>query len=167
MPNRPLVHRKVVQISDSISTEGKAASNIWHRMKVSMTWKFFQTAVLYSMTLSVNKAALESVPAVDSGARTDQEILKWFIQQGRDVKTVVDTLESFPLLAVPPQHVNRVIIEAGHHRASAMDNVIKAAATKFNLSLEKTLIHNWVTRNEEVAGMSVSDVSTSTIPDNS
>ena len=117
-------------------------------MKVSMTWQFLQHAVQYSMRLPVNKVALNSVPATAQGSPTDQEILKWFIEKGRAVKPVVDSLNDFPILAIPRHKHTEVIIEAGHHRASAMEKVIEDTMTRFDLDLKKSYIESWTSRDE-------------------
>ena len=148
LQNRPLVHAKVLALAKAITEETKKATNIWHRMKVSMTWQFLQHAVQYSMRLPVNKVALNSVPATAQGSPTDQEIFKWFIEKGRAVKPVVDSLNDFPILAIPRHKHTEVIIEAGHHRASAMEKVIEDTMTRFDLDLKKSYIESWTSRDE-------------------
>ena len=168
MQNRPLVHAKVLALAKAITEESKKATNIWHRMKVSMTWQFLQNAVLYSMRLPVNKVALDSIPATAQGSPTDQEIFKWFIQKGQAVKPVVDSLNDFPILAIPRHQRTEVIIEAGHHRASAMEKVIEDTMTRFKLELKKSYIENWTSRDELLTDeIRAVEVSILTIPERS
>jgi hypothetical protein len=158
MPNRPLVYPKVAMLVKAITSEGKTATNIFNRMKLSGKWGAFREAVAYSMTLAVNQHITK---------KDGQDPVDAFIAYGRKVPEITDNIKLFPILAVREEQKHLWILEAGHHRAEAMAQVIRNFVSKHKGDLDETYIEKWSSQDAMMNEVSLAMVSISAIPDNS
>lgn len=158
MPNRPLVYPKVAMLVRAITDEGKTATNIFNRMKLSAKWGVFQDTVGYSMSLAVN----QHVTRKDGDSPVDA-----FIAYGRKVPEITDNINLFPILAVREEQKHLWILEAGHHRAEAMAQVIRNFVSKHKGDLDATYIEKWSSQDAMMNEVLLTMVSISAIPDNS
>ena len=104
-------------------------------MKISVTWSVFKSLVEYSLTLQTNPVG---------------GTFSSFIEEGRKVPAVTDSLRSFPIFGVPASLANQVTMEAGHHRAEANKNEVNRVCTLKKIGLASTFFEKWTSRDAEI-----------------